>query len=1460
MPTRSAATRTAVVALLFAAGATQSLHAEGQAEDRIVRPSDWITQRQSGSVDLPRFPSISPDGNTVVFSWRGDLWSVPTEGGHATRLTSHPREETNSLWIPGKRGQPDRIAFNSDRDGYTNAYIMNADGTSLRQVTATDRTFRLSGVSPDGKKLLGYSSREGDVYRATRPYEVSIEGGPIQRVHDAFGSMPVMSDDGKLVAFERGGSDWDRRHYRGPDARDVWVYETKFNDFVQITDWAGNDGMPQFVGDNKIIFASDRTLETVNLYALELGRNSKPGNPLQLTSFEGLDVQSFDVSADGSTAVILVWDTLYSLDLTADNAKPQPLAITASEDERDNFELKSIINEVTEAKLSPDGKVMAVIAYGEVFIRATEDGAPTRRVTRNEPGNWGRHEGLAWSPDGMTLYFTSDADGTKSIYGATVALTRGEIKAGVAEKLGKTTAEETTETAPEPAAKPAPKKPAPKPEAPISESIVGQWNGSITGLEPLGAPEDSTSLTLSISTRGDGNLAGVLTVLGAQYDFTTITYEAGALRATLIVQGTEAVLEATLEDGTLSGDWTVPAMGLSGDWSASRMITTRSAPSLIQTRALSSFDSAAFDAHSGTFLDAEFGEPLETSHDAVQLAARTVEPTTPVSNDAAELADTIIGTWTGEYKGLTQLGAKQDTAQFTWVFTGRSSRVRGTWDAMGAAGDFDRIRFTERSGRFRASITHSDTLSTFTGVLRGNELSGTWQIPSMEAAGEWSATRDGVTTTPRTPQAAPTAPTPPTPPAPPAASSAPEAPQPADDSAEDSAEDGPDPTRWHDAVRFDITPVIQATTNDTEVIPSPDGRWLSFRRDIGNIWLYNIETGEEMPFLEHWDQWSDWRWSPDSQLIAYSVSDRDFNRDVFIAPIDGSFKPVNISMHPDNDLYPRWSADGKILVFTSERTNEEYDVYRVYLDRDIEGLTGPDLEAYYEDAVKAAKATKPLKPGEFGEPEPIIDDLELEDAYLRLRRMTSLPGSEGNLEITPGGDRIIFTGDADGVSLWSIDWQGRDRKQLGGSAAVQQIAADGSKLVLVRAGSAATVSPTGGGTEAVRVSDTIRIDLQAQNAQKFAEATRTLGGLFYHPDMKGLDWAELTDRYGRLAAQSRTSGEFDAIANRMLGELNASHLGVRGRDRVAAENAQSNGRLGVDLKELGDRAEVTLVLPGGPAADGEMALKVGDVITHIELEPLAPTTSVEQMLKGRTGTETIITVDRNIDGETTSLDLLITPTSYGAENNLRYEHWQRERARLVDEWSNGRIGYLHIRGMNQPSLDEYERDLFAAGYNRDALIVDVRNNGGGSTADRVMASLSTSPHAYTVPRGADPSMTTGYPQDRLYIQRYFKPVNMMCNEKSFSNAEIVSHAFKTLERGTLVGQQTYGGVISTGGFSLIDGTTVRLPFRGWYLLDGTDMENNGAMPDIVVPQTPEQEAKDIDAQLRAAVEDLMKRL
>jgi tricorn protease len=366
--------------------------------------------------------------------------------------------------------------------------------------------------------------------------------------------------------------------------------------------------------------------------------------------------------------------------------------------------------------------------------------------------------------------------------------------------------------------------------------------------------------------------------------------------------------------------------------------------------------------------------------------------------------------------------------------------------------------------------------------------------------------------------------------------------------------------------------------------------------------------------------------------------------------------------------------------------------------------------------------------------------------------------------------------------------------------------------------------------------------------------------------MKGLDWDALTERYGQLASQTRTAGEFNHVSNRLLGELTGSHLGVRSTTGgFSSSNRVGHGKLGARTQREGDGYRVTDLIADGPGTKGDMALQIGDLITGIELEGFDGADTLEAALEGRSGEETIVTITRVMEDEEgneapVELNLLLTPGSSGQMRGLAYNDWRTRTAKLVDEMSDGRIGYIHVQGMNQPSLDTFERDLFAAADGKDGLLIDVRNNGGGWTADRLLSSIMVQPHAYTIPRGADPAAIGHDPRDRRFIQRYSLPINMLCNEKSFSNAEIVSHAFKQLGRGTLVGQETWGGVISTGAFFLIDGSSVRLPFRGWYVMDGSDMENKGAMPDIVVDQTPDAEAAGRDEQLEAAVNDLLGRL
>ena len=1149
-------------------------------------------------VDLPRNPSISPAGDEVAFSWRGDLWKVPSEGGLAVRLSAHPSSDLRSAYSPDGRW----IAFNSRRDGNLNVWLMSRTGSELRQVTFSDLGVVLGQFAPGGESLTVHGRIEGDVYRASRPYLVPTAGGPLRRLHDAFGSEAALSPDGRFVAFTRGESSWSRRNYRGPDSRDVWLYDLAEARFVQITTWAGNDGMPHWAGRRKLLFVSDRLHERCNVFVTELtedGAGRLP--PLPLTEFRDRDVTDLDAAFDGTRAVCTAWDALYRIELSpaAGAARlPERIEIEAPADALDTRRLQAIDREVSEAALSPDGKTLAVIAYGEVFVRALGEHEPTRRVTHSPA----RERGLAWAPDGVSLYFSSDRAGGESIYAAEVLLTKTELKARYA-----------SATAPE-----------------SSASVAGTQSGSI-------AAPDSGSPPAEAASSEDGN------------------------------------------DDAASGS-----------------------------------DEGVAGQSGGQAGDKGEGKPKKPRRTG------------------------------GKKKGAEQ-GDKSDSA-------GKTDKEPDKADQGPSAGD-----------------------------------------------------------------------------------------------------------RWADALRFQVSTVVGGESLDRDPSPSPCGKWLAFRRGLGELWLKDLSSGEERLFLPGWDGQLHWRWSPDGRWLAYSQQDRNFNSEVFLAPVDGSRPPVNVSMHPDDDYDPVWAADGKSLAFVSTRDGSA-DVYLLYLDRALEGMDRRELEAHYEAAGKALKARKPLEPGARAELPAL--ELDLERAYLRLRRLTDWPGDESGLVIAPDGSAVYFSGsEAGDPGLYRIRWDGKDKKQLGGEARLVGSDLSGAKLLAIGAQRAHLIPSGGGKAEVQPVSAQLEIDEAALASQKFREAARTLGETFYHPEMKGLDWPALSERYHALAIRTRTPDEFSEVASRLIGELNASHLGISPPPERSPLD-QPSGRLGVDLVPSEGGFRVLRVLPGGPAAQVGMRLEVGDLISEVERRAIEPSDTWEQLLRARVGDDTLFTVRRELPGrdQPSELLLLLRPISFRAESDLRYQAWTEERRAAVERASAGRIGYLHIRGMNLPSLVEFERDLYAAAYGKDALLIDVRNNGGGWTADRVLASLTARVHAYTVPRGADPGHAEGYPQGRLYIQRFTKPVNMLCNEKSFSNAEILSHAFKTLGRGTLVGEQTYGGVISTGGTTLVDGTRVRLPFRGWYLPDGTDMENNGAIPDLRIPQTPEDESADYDRQLERATSDLLERL
>ena len=438
--------------------------------------------------------------------------------------------------------------------------------------------------------------------------------------------------------------------------------------------------------------------------------------------------------------------------------------------------------------------------------------------------------------------------------------------------------------------------------------------------------------------------------------------------------------------------------------------------------------------------------------------------------------------------------------------------------------------------------------------------------------------------------------------------------------------------------------------------------------------------------------------------------------------------------------------------------------------------------------------------------------------------------------------------------LYKIKWDGSKPKAIKGVTSARGFQFNNKKVYFISSGKLKELNTKSDKLTSLPHSAMYTQDKEKEYAQIFDEGIRALTAGFYDPEFHGYDWNALVKKYKPWVLSATTHQDYSYMYNLLLGQLNASHMGYRGS---APRNVNEKiGLLGLDVTNVDDGVKVNYVLPNTVADKSKSKLKVGDVIVAVNGNTINKNTNFYKLLKQTQGNEVLLSLKRG-------KEVIIRPQR--SIRSQQYEAWIESRKKLVDEYSNGQLGYIHIQGMNQPSFERFERELKASGYGKKGIVIDVRYNGGGWTTDRLMAVLNVDQHAYTVPRGAAKSLKNhkkynkNYPfNERAILSVNTKPVVALCNENSYSNAEIFSHAFKNLGLGKLVGQPTFGAVISTGGKRLQNGY-IRMPFRAWFVKKtGENMENDApAVPDYLVKNAPGWKERGEDAQLKKAVEVLL---
>ena len=652
------------------------------------------------------------------------------------------------------------------------------------------------------------------------------------------------------------------------------------------------------------------------------------------------------------------------------------------------------------------------------------------------------------------------------------------------------------------------------------------------------------------------------------------------------------------------------------------------------------------------------------------------------------------------------------------------------------------------------------------------------------------------------------------------------------------------------SIDIEMKKITSSKEDVQDLVLSPDGKRLAFTR--GNAQLVVAEISKkhqlkhEIILSDSWAKAETVRWSPDSKWLAYSQNNIDYNREIYIQKAETGAQPINISQHPRGDYNPVWSPDGSKLGFSTSRFlpsiyhELKNDICFVWLKQ--------------KDADKTKRQWK-----ENNESESQDFSIDTKNIYRRMVRVTDFPGNEYEYTFSKDGEKIYFAGDyKDKQAVYAINWNGDDLEVKAEKVHTEKMMQIDDACYFLSKGKLKKLDKN---LTSMDFEAELTIDIFAERSQMFEEGWRTILNRFYDPQHHKQDWRKIKSDYKELVLSATCTEDYRDYYELMLGQLNASHMGYRGYSSSGETQKVRTGKLGIEIEPLEKGAQITHIIPDTPA--DICNLKIGDVILEVNHQPVSKDENFYALLRNTSGKKTLLKIQRGKSIKTVT----IYPAS--SVSKQLYDDLVQARRKLVNDWSNGKLGYIHIMKMNWESFEEFEQDLQVAGDGKEGIVIDVRNNGGGWTTDFLMSILNTKQHAYTIPRGAAENLDKEHANfrenyafgERLPFYSWNKKSVALCNADSYSNAEIFAHAYKSFGIGTLVGEQTFGAVISTTEQKLIDGSYVRLPFRAWYVkTTDTNMEHNGAIPDIEVQNPIGWKAGYNDNQLKTAVKALLKQL
>jgi tricorn protease len=670
------------------------------------------------------------------------------------------------------------------------------------------------------------------------------------------------------------------------------------------------------------------------------------------------------------------------------------------------------------------------------------------------------------------------------------------------------------------------------------------------------------------------------------------------------------------------------------------------------------------------------------------------------------------------------------------------------------------------------------------------------------------------------------------------------------------------------------TPVQLTKNGDTykfQIAWSPDSKKIMWadkklRLQYVDIDSKSITTVAQATAFE----FNDYNWSPDSKWIAYAKPEEKSMITVQLYSLDKK-ETYQVTDGWFDSYQPTFSSDGKYLFFVSDRTfnptfnnvelnanfNDMSGIFLVTLSKDTKSPFAPKSDEVKIAAAKTEGKKEDDKKKDKEEPKLTV---KVDVAGLQ-SRITSLPIGAGNYRnLQSVGDKLYYirtSAKEDKATLYLYDLDKQKETSLGNFNGYE-ISSDTKKMLIGGDGSYYIIDlPTGkiDAKDALNLSDMkVNLDRRAEWNQMFNESWRQMRDFFFDPNMHGVDWPKMKARYAELLPYVSHRADLTYIIGEMISEISVGHAYVGGGDYPKADRIQQ-GLLGAKIERdaTSKYYRIKKILKGqnwdrsvrSPLTEIGVDAREGDYIIEVNGNPTNGMNDLYEALVNSVGKQVTLTLNsepKSAGSRTT----VVVPT--GDERSLYYYNWVQDNIDKVSKATDGKVGYLHIPDMGTGGLIEFTK-YFYPQLRKEALIVDVRGNGGGFVSpiiiERLQRQLAMIDIARNTAATLDPAgMVLG-------------PKVLLADEFSASDGDIVTYRFKKYKLGPVIGKRTWGGVVGIrGSLPLLDGGFLNRPEFSRYDTEGTSwiMEGYGVDPDIFVDNDPDREFNGIDDQLNKAIE------